>query len=109
MSAERSAALAKEALERAVTSQAMSNLPAVYHGFLEMGIPEEDIKPRENVFTLRAWNALGRKVKKGEHGVRLTTWTSVPEKQDPDGNITQRGGSRPRPAYVFHISQTEKF
>lgn len=56
-----------EALERARTSQALTNYPAIYQGFMAKGIAEADIKPRENVFTFEAWKALGRSVKRGEH------------------------------------------
>jgi hypothetical protein len=42
------------ALERARTSQALTNYPAIYQGFMAKGIPEADIKPRENVFTFNA-------------------------------------------------------
>ena len=61
-----------EAQERARTSQALTNYPAIYEGFMAKGIPEADIKPRENVFTFNAWKALGRSVKRGEKGVRVT-------------------------------------
>jgi hypothetical protein len=43
--------LQNEALERARTSQALTNYPAIFEGFMAKGIPETDIKPRENVFT----------------------------------------------------------
>jgi hypothetical protein len=36
----------------------MSNYPTIYGGFKEKGIPESEIKPRENVFTYKAWRAL---------------------------------------------------
>jgi hypothetical protein len=44
--------LQNEALERARTSQALSNYPAIFEGFMAKGIAEADIKPRENVFTV---------------------------------------------------------
>jgi len=40
-----------EALARATTGLSMSNYPTIYGGFKEKGIPESEIKPRENVFT----------------------------------------------------------
>jgi hypothetical protein len=55
-----------EALDRATSSQALTNYPAIFGGFMAKGIPEADIKPRENVFTFQAWKALGRSVKRGE-------------------------------------------
>jgi hypothetical protein len=60
-----------EALDRARTSQALTNYPAIFEGFMAKGIAEADIKPRENVFTFHAWKALGRSVKRGAHGVRV--------------------------------------
>jgi hypothetical protein len=47
-----------EALSRATTGQSLSNYPTIYGGFMEKGIPESEIKPRENVFTYNAWRAL---------------------------------------------------
>ncbi len=40
----------EEALTRAISGQSLSNFPAIYLGFAAKGIPEADIKPRENVF-----------------------------------------------------------
>jgi hypothetical protein len=71
------------------------------------GIPESDIRPRENVFTFNAWRALGRTVKRGEHGVRITTWVVFGEKLNEDGHVVHAGGKRAKSAFVFHVSQTE--
>jgi N-terminal domain of anti-restriction factor ArdC len=65
---------ALEGLERATTGQTLTNYPAIFEGFMAKGIAEGDIKPRENVFTFQAWKALGRSVKKGEHGVKVVTF-----------------------------------
>lgn len=46
-----------EALTRACTGQTLSNYPAIFQGFTAIGIPEQDIRPRENVFTYEAWKA----------------------------------------------------
>src|SRR5712692_9223746 len=56
----RKAEIRQEALTRAVTGQSYSNYPAIVAGFMAKGIPEDQIKPRENVFTYEAWRALGR-------------------------------------------------
>ncbi len=40
----------QEALSRAVLGQSFSNFPAIFQGFAAKGIPETEIKPRENVF-----------------------------------------------------------
>lgn len=99
--------IADEALHRAVTSQALSNIPTIYREFLDRGIPESDILPRVNVFTFHAWKAKGRHVRKGEKGVRITTWIPTREKRDAAGNVTKPAGRRPKTAYVFHVSQTD--
>jgi hypothetical protein len=68
--------LQTEALSRAAGGQLLTNWPAIFEGFMEKGIPESDNKPRENVFTFHAWRALGRQVRRGEHGVKVTTWVT---------------------------------
>ena len=97
--------VAEEALTRAVTSQSMTNYPAIFRGFMAKGIPEADIDPRRNVFTFHAWKALGRVVKKGEHGGRITTFRPIPEKKDEAGKVTRKAGSMPWFTTVFHVSQ----
>lgn len=89
-----------QALTRAVSSQSMMNYTAIFEGFLAMGIPEAEILPRENIFTFNAWKALGRFVRKGQHGVRICTF--VPKEQ-------KDGTTKTFPHYttVFHVSQTD--
>lgn len=94
-------AIQAEALDRAVNGQSLSNYPAIFEGMMAKGIPEDQIKPRENVFTFHAWKRLGRVVCKGEHGVRVTTWITYDDKRDGE---TKR---RPKSSTVFHISQTK--
>ena len=99
-----------EALHRAVTNQSLSNYPAIYQGFVERGIAESDILPRENVFTYAAWKALGRQVKKGEHGVKICTFVPIEskEKNTDTGEVEVKTSSRPRTTTVFHVSQTRE-
>jgi hypothetical protein len=108
--------MAEEALTRAATGQSLSNWPAIIHGFIAKGIPESDIRPRENVFTFHAWRALGRQVRRGEHGVKVVTYVSCdraePQGEDCDGVIDEprkakRSFRRPWTATVFHVSQTD--
>ena len=97
----------QEALTKAATGQSLANYPAIIAGFTAKGIPEGDIRPRENVFTFHAWKALGRRVKKGEHGVKVFTFVACSKSVDsPDGpkSISYR---RPWSTTVFHVSQTE--
>jgi antirestriction protein ArdC len=88
-----------EALQRAATGQSFTNYPAILDGFTAKGISPDDINPRENVFTFNAWKALGRVVRKGEHGVRIVTFIET----EKDGQKTRR----PWHTTVFHVSQTE--
>jgi len=86
-----------QALSRARMNQSLANYPAIIAGFSERGI--SDIRPRENVFTYAAWQALGRQVMKGEVGVKVQTWITV-EKNGERATV-------PKTTTVFHISQTE--
>jgi hypothetical protein len=97
----------QEALTRAVSGQSFSNFPAIFQGFAAKGIAEADIKPRENVFTFDAWKALGRVVRRGEHGVKVVTFIDCPSKEtDPDTG-ERKIIRRPWTTTVFHVSQTE--
>ena len=99
-----------EALSRAANGQSLANWPAIIEGFTAKGIPESDIRPRENVFTYHAWRALGRQVRRGEHGVKIATFVTAREGKydsgNPDAGKPKRG-ARPWIATVFHISQTD--
>ncbi|MCF7763574.1 MAG: hypothetical protein K9N62_07855 [Verrucomicrobia bacterium] len=110
---------AAEALQRATVNTSMANYPAIFEGFTAKGIPESEILPRENVFTFDAWRAMGRTVRRGEHGVKVATVIVVSGKKNQDdtpaeapaeegagseapGRMSRRGR-----ATVFHISQTD--
>src|SRR5262245_31437468 len=102
----------QEALDRAATGQSLANWVPIIEGFAAKGIPADDIRPRENVFIYHAWRALGRQVRRGEHGVKVVTFVSVdrkPDSADTDGEAVKRraGYRRPWSATVFHISQTD--
>lgn len=109
-----------EALSRAANGQSLANWPAILAGFSAKGIPESDIRPRENVFTYHAWRALGRQVRRGEHGVKVVTFVSsartspgaeigtCPNSDETEAPPVKRsGGRRPWTATVFHVSQTD--
>lgn len=95
----------QQALTNATTQHSESNYDAIFEGFIEKGISEEDIIPRENVFTYNAWKALDRQVKKGEHGVKITTWIPCKKKDKKTGK--EEKFMRPKNTTVFHISQTQ--
>lgn len=102
-----------EALANATQSASLANYPAIFAGFMEKGIPEQDIQPRVNVFTYHAWRALGRQVRRGEHGVKVVTWVPMTKKLGAaDG--AEQSDDQPRATFrrqkvttVFHVSQTE--
>ena len=100
----------QEALSRARNGEALSNLPAIFRGFIAKGIPEEEIQPRINVFTLPAWNALGKRVKAGEHGVKVLTYI---EGEKETNEVKEDGSPKiihwrsPKATEVFHISQVQ--
>ena len=96
------------ALESARNGQALTNYPAIFSGFIAKGIPETDIKPRDNILTFHAWRALGRSVRKGEHGVKIITFIPCSKTvKDAAGKETEESFRRPWTTTVFHISQTE--
>jgi hypothetical protein len=95
-----------EALARARTGLSLSNYPAIYRGFMEKGIPESEIKPRENVFTYRAWRELGRQVRRGEHGVKVLTFIDCQKRDEQTGEVKETY-RRPWFTTVFHVSQTD--
>lgn len=96
-----------ESLTRAVSGQSVMNYSSIFEGFAAKGIAIEDIKPRENVFTFNAWKALGRQVRKGEHGVKAVTFVLVAGKQDAETGEKKSGFRMPRTTTVFHVSQTD--
>lgn len=96
-----------DSLKRAVHGQSLTNLPAIFQGFMAKGIPESEIKPRENVFTFEAWKALGRYVRKGEHGVKVVTFIESRSKEIDRDSGERKIIRRPWTTTVFHISQTD--
>jgi hypothetical protein len=101
----------QEALDRAIGNQSTANWGAIFAGFTAKGIPETDIRPRENVFTYHAWRALGRQVRRGEHGVKVTTWVPAQGKEETDSDTGEKKEGRGfrvcKYATVFHVSQTD--
>jgi hypothetical protein len=83
------------ALNRAEEGQSLMNYGLIFAGMMEKGISEAEIRPRENVFTFRAWRAKSRIVNPGEKGVSVITF-----RRDKEGN------SFPWYGTVFHESQT---
>jgi hypothetical protein len=94
---------ASDALNRARSRQSIRNDAFVILQFEARGI--KDVRPRENCLTFWAWKALGRSVKKGEHGVQVETWFPVAVKDTED---EKRVIMQKKIATVFHKSQTEE-
>jgi hypothetical protein len=93
-------AIYQEALSNAVGGQSLTNYRDIFEGFIAKGIPIEDIKPRVNVYTYNAWRALGRFVKKGEHGVKILTFIQTRKEDKKTGEVTV--SRRPWTTTVFH-------
>lgn len=96
---------AMNALQNAISHESTMNYESIFNGFIEKGINPDDILPRQNVFTFNAWRALGRTVRRGEHGVKVVTWVPYTKKDKETGE--DENGRRPVTTTVFHISQTE--
>ncbi len=104
------AAIRAEALTRATCGKSTANFTKIIEGFMARGIPCDEITPRENVFTYNAWLALGRQVRKGEHGVKVLTFAPGRGEKSTDaktGEVQVSRGRRPWMATVFHVSQTD--
>lgn len=101
-------AIAHESLTRAVSGNSIMNYMPIVEGFMARGIAVDDIKPRENVFTYNAWRALGRQVRRGEHGVKATTFVPVKGKKSTEDAAGKNGFKMPRTVTVFHVSQTDE-
>src|ERR1700683_4352277 len=97
----------QEALTRAVSGKSLSNFPAIFQGFAAKGIPESEIKPRENVFTFDAWKALGRVVRRGERGVKVVTFIDGRSKEIDTDTGERKTIRRPWATTGFPVSQTE--
>ncbi len=93
-----------QALRNALAERSMANYETIFSEFAEKGVPVDEVKPRENVFSYNAWLALGRQVRKGESGVKIVTWIERKAKGDAEG----QSHKFPRSVTVFHISQTDR-
>jgi len=99
----------REALASARGNFSMSNFVPVISEFAARGIPVDEILPKENVFTYRAWRALGRQVRKGEKGVSIGVWRPISKEtvDEATGEKKRTGRTLCVGATVFHISQTD--
>ena len=95
-----------QSLSNALQSQSVMNYAGIFEGFAAKGIPVDAIAPRENVFTYNAWLALGRQVRKGEHGVKVVTFVTCEKTDKKTGE--RESYRRPWSTTVFHVSQTDE-
>jgi hypothetical protein len=100
-----STVLENESLQKALSGESFANYPAIFEGFEAKGIPADQIKPRVNVFTFKAWKALGRVVKKGESGVKVATIIPCTKKDENLG--IEVPVKKLKTTTVFHVSQTK--
>src|SRR5208283_4523919 len=107
MSTMKKAIIQQEALSNALNNRSIMNFAPIFEGFMARGIPESEIKPRENVFTYNAWKALGRQVRRGEHGVKVVTFIQCDDKKQEEKDGKKHSYRRPWSTTVFHVSQTE--
>lgn len=109
--AERSA-IEGEALSRARCGMSAANYETIIREFMARGIPAADIIPRVNVLTYHAWRAVGRQVRRGEHGVSVLSF--IPLEKSEERKTEEATGKKRRrnslavTATVFHISQTDE-
>ncbi len=97
-----------EALARATNGQSVANYAAIFDGFEAKGIAPDQILPRENVLTFEAWRAVGRHVRKGEHGVKVVTWVERKRNErKADGSTEERTSRFCKSTTVFHVTQTD--
>ncbi len=100
-----------QALSRAKGGLSTSNYAVIYTGLEAKGIPQAEIEPRVNVLTFHAWKAVGRRVKKGERGVKVFTYAPITKTvEDPETGEkrTVTIGKRPWSTTVFHVTQTQE-
>lgn len=87
-----------ETLARIQSTVSKNDFAAIVQ-FANCGIHPNDITPRVNVLTFKAWKALGRRVAKGATGQKVCVWVPVEKAGKPDG-------VRPITAVLFHETQT---
>jgi len=111
----------EEALAR-IQAGFSNNDKAVLIECFNRGLHPSEIAPRENVLTLHAWRAKGRRVAKGAISIHVLTWVPCRGRQVEGEAGEESGGEesgesggeekrpqarlRPKTAFLFHISQT---
>ncbi len=95
-----------QALERITSGFSKNDIAVVFH-FAGVGVDPDDIEPRENVLTFKAWKAKGRKVAKSAISQRITVWVPKSRKAgESDDSKDKSQSCFPKTTCVFHESQT---
>lgn len=79
---------------------------AVVMIFASLGVDPDEILPRENVLTFKAWKAKGRKIAKGVNSISVPVYIPAKGKQEAEGDDEKPGSMMKRRARLFHESQT---
>ncbi len=87
-----------DALNRARNNTSAINEAIVIDHFSRLGLT--DIRPRQNVLSYHAWQALGRQVAKNATGCMITTRLPIKDDEDKTKFLIPKG------VPVFHILQT---
>jgi hypothetical protein len=87
-----------DALARIQSTVSKNDFAAIVQ-FAGCGISPDEITPRVNVLTFKAFKALGRRVAKGATGQKVCVWVPVEKAGKADG-------VRPITAVLFHVTQT---
>jgi hypothetical protein len=64
--------------------------------------------PLANCFTIRTWNALGYRVKKGEKAIRSVTYVEGTDQTADEDEEEQDVRTYPKTVYLFYRIQVEK-
>lgn len=90
----------QSALDR-IQSGFSKNDANVIYAFAAAGVDPNDIEPRENVLTMNAWKAKGRRVGLGTTALAVPIFRQVKDRKNPEKSKTI-----PTTARLFHVSQT---
>jgi antirestriction protein ArdC len=72
----------------------------------ELGCPTAECRAYVEILTFKRWLAKGFVVRKGEHGIKITTWIPIVETDDQGNRVVK--GKRPKTVTVFCRHQVEQ-
>ena len=70
----------------------------------------QQYNPLTNCFTLKIWNKLGYRVKKGEKAIRSLTYVEAKDQEEKEVTVGEEAEARkyPKTVYLFYRTQVEK-